>query len=44
LRVLFLQHRFKFRDTQYIEIGKLTARCIHYVNCMDTASSVNCFT
>src|ERR1019366_7995219 len=44
LRVLFLQQRFELRITECVEIGKLTARSIHCINCMDAAHIGNCFT
>ena len=40
LRVLFLQQRLEFRDTQSVEIGKLNARSIHIINRMDAAHIV----
>jgi hypothetical protein len=44
LRVLLLKQRLEFRHTQYVEVGKLNARNIHYVYCKDAACIVNCFT
>ena len=40
LRVLFLQQRLEFRDTQSVEIGKLNSRSIHCLNGMHAAHIV----
>src|SRR5664280_2924998 len=40
-RVLLVQQRLEFRNAHPVEIGKLNARSIHYVNCKDAAYIVN---
>jgi hypothetical protein len=36
-----VQQRLQFRNAHPVEIGKLNARSIHYVNCKDAAYIVN---